>query len=139
MKPRVVLLAVALAVLDISLCAGQDSAEFIIPERTPAPKFTLPDLNGRIVSSESHPIADEALTTRPPRGALMRRMGIGSVLSLAALLALASGKRILALSVGDRAPDVALPATTQEKWSLSEILGKKNVVLFGFIGAFTPT
>ncbi len=68
----------------------------------------------------------------------MRRTGIGSILSLAALLALASVKLVLALAVGDKAPDITLPATTQEKWSLSEVLGKKNVVLFGFIGAFTP-
>ena len=69
----------------------------------------------------------------------MKRMGIGSILSLAALLGLAAGKLVLALSVGDKAPDITLPATTQEKWSLSEVLGKKNVVLFGCIGAFTPT
>lgn len=69
----------------------------------------------------------------------MRQRRIGSVPSFAALLALASVKLLLALAVGDKAPDITLPATTQEKWSLSEVLGKKNVVLFGFIGAFTPT
>jgi hypothetical protein len=69
----------------------------------------------------------------------MRRIGIGSILSLAALVALASVKLVLALVVGDKAPEITLPATTQEKWSLSDLRGKKNVVLFGFIGAFTPT
>jgi len=69
----------------------------------------------------------------------MRRVGIGSILSLAALVALASVKLVLALAVGDKAPEITLPATTQEKWSLSDLRGKKNVVLFGFIGAFTPT
>lgn len=69
----------------------------------------------------------------------MRRIGIGSILSLAALVALASVKLVLALAVGDKAPEITLPATTQEKWSLSDLRGKKNVVLFGFIGAFTPT
>jgi hypothetical protein len=69
----------------------------------------------------------------------VRQRRIGSVPSFAALLALASVKLLLALAVGDKAPDITLPATTQEKWSLSEVLGKKNVVLFGFIGAFTPT
>lgn len=69
----------------------------------------------------------------------MRRSRIGSVLSFVGLLALASARLLLALAVGDKAPDITLPATTQEKWSLSEVLGKKNVVLFGFIGAFTPT
>ena len=69
----------------------------------------------------------------------MRRTGIGSILLLAALLVLGSVKLVLALAVGDKAPDFTLPATTQEKWSLSEHIGKKNVVLFAFIGAFTPT
>jgi peroxiredoxin len=46
---------------------------------------------------------------------------------------------LLALDVGHKAPEFTLPATTQEKWSLADVLGKKNVVLFGFIGAFTPT
>jgi redoxin len=69
----------------------------------------------------------------------MRRMSTASILTLASVLALASVELLRALSVGDKAPDIALPATTQEKWSLSEVLGKKNVVLFGFIGAFTPT
>lgn len=69
----------------------------------------------------------------------MRRIGIGLILSLAALVALASVKLVLALAVGDKAPEITLPATTQEKWSLSDLRGKKNVVLFGFIGAFTPT
>ena len=44
-----------------------------------------------------------------------------------------------ALQVGDPAPDFTLPATTNEKFSIKEFQGKKNVVLFGFIGAFTPT
>jgi cytochrome oxidase Cu insertion factor (SCO1/SenC/PrrC family) len=45
----------------------------------------------------------------------------------------------MALEVGDKAPPFTLPATTQEKFSLADLIGKKNVVLFGFIGAFTPT
>jgi len=43
------------------------------------------------------------------------------------------------LKQGDKAPDFTLPATTAEKFSLSQFQGKSNVVLFGFIGAFTPT
>ena len=43
------------------------------------------------------------------------------------------------LAVGDKAPAFTLPATTAEKLSLADYQGKKNVVLFGFIGAFTPT
>ncbi len=69
----------------------------------------------------------------------MRRTGVGAILLLAAFLVLGSVNLVLALSVGDKAPDFILPATTQEKWSLSELIGKKNIVLFGFIGAFTPT
>ena len=69
----------------------------------------------------------------------MKPRRIGSVFSFAALLAMASARLLLGLAVGDKAPDITLPATTQEKWSLSDVLGKKNVVLFGFIGSFTPT
>ena len=43
------------------------------------------------------------------------------------------------LAVGDKEPAFTLPATTAEKLSLADYQGKKNVVLFGFIGAFTPT
>jgi cytochrome oxidase Cu insertion factor (SCO1/SenC/PrrC family) len=67
----------------------------------------------------------------------MRRTSVPAI--LAAFLVLGSVKLVLALSVGDKAPDFTLPATTQEKWSLSELIGKKNIVLFGFVGAFTST
>ncbi len=69
----------------------------------------------------------------------MRRTGITAILLLAAFVVLGSISLVFALTVGDKAPDFTLPATTQEKWSLSELIGKKNIVLFGFIGAFTPT
>jgi cytochrome oxidase Cu insertion factor (SCO1/SenC/PrrC family) len=68
----------------------------------------------------------------------MKRIGMAAVVALGAVMALGS-TALLALDVGQKAPDFTLPATTQEKWSLADILGKKNVVLFGFIGAFTPT
>ena len=64
----------------------------------------------------------------------MKRLALAQI-SLAAAVALPA----LALEVGDKAPDFSLPATTKEALSLSEFAGKKNVVLFGFIGAFTPT
>jgi peroxiredoxin len=51
-RPRVVLLAAGLTILCVSLCGGQDSPEFVVTERTPEPPFTLPDLNGRVVSSK---------------------------------------------------------------------------------------
>jgi peroxiredoxin len=55
------------------------------------------------------------------------------------LLVLSAVWPAAALEVGDKAPAFTLPATTTEKLSLADYQGKKNVVLFGFIGAFTPT
>jgi peroxiredoxin Q/BCP len=46
---------------------------------------------------------------------------------------------VMALQVGDKAPDFALPATTAEKISLADYVGKKPVVVFFYIGAFTST
>ncbi len=69
----------------------------------------------------------------------MRPTRTGAILFLAALLVVGLVRLALALSVGDKAPDFTLPSTTSEKWTLSELNGKKNVVLFAFIGAFTPT
>jgi cytochrome oxidase Cu insertion factor (SCO1/SenC/PrrC family) len=69
----------------------------------------------------------------------MRRLGIGALLALAVVLLIGSTAQVWALGVGDKAPDFTLPATTQEKWTLSDLKGRKNVVLFAFIGAFTPT
>jgi peroxiredoxin len=43
----------------------------------------------------------------------------------------------LALQVGEKAPDFTLPATTAEEIKLADYLGKKPVVLFFYIGAFT--
>jgi peroxiredoxin len=42
------------------------------------------------------------------------------------------------LKIGDRAPDFALPATTKEKISLSDYLGKKNIVVAFYGMNFTP-
>jgi peroxiredoxin Q/BCP len=56
----------------------------------------------------------------------------------AVLLALCSLPAAAALKVGDKAPAFTLPATTGKQLSLADYAGK-NVVLFGFIGAFTPT
>lgn len=52
MGQRIAFPAACLAILGVSLCAGQDSSVFVIPERVPEPAFTLPDLNGRTVSSK---------------------------------------------------------------------------------------
>ena len=70
----------------------------------------------------------------------MRRIAIGVLLvAVAGALALGPTAPAAALEVGDKAPDFTLPATTQDKLSLSEYHGKKTVLLFGFVGAFTPT
>ena len=69
----------------------------------------------------------------------MRRISFGLFTLLIALLVTGSTVPVAALEVGDKAPDFALPATIKENWSLKEVLGKKTIVLFGFIGAFTPT
>jgi peroxiredoxin Q/BCP len=43
----------------------------------------------------------------------------------------------LALQVGDKAPDFTLPGTTADAIKLADYLGKKPVVVFFYIGAFT--
>ena len=45
----------------------------------------------------------------------------------------------MGLQVGDTAPDFSLPATTAEKVSLADFVGKQPVVVFFYIGAFTRT
>ena len=69
----------------------------------------------------------------------MRNFRIGTLIVLATLLVMGSVAPATALSVGDKAPDFTLPATLKEKLVLSDLVGKKNILLFGFIGAFTPT
>lgn len=70
------------------------------------------------------------VTNRWRRGILTTL--VGSLLLLAAA-------QSNALQVGDKAPDFALPATTAESIKLADYLGKKPVVLFFYIGAFTNT
>jgi hypothetical protein len=64
---------------------------------------------------------------------------IGLFVVLVAVVALGVSGPVAALEVGDKAPPFTLPSTTQEKFALADLIGKKNIVLFGFIGAFTPT
>jgi cytochrome oxidase Cu insertion factor (SCO1/SenC/PrrC family) len=54
------------------------------------------------------------------------------------MLVLCSGA-VTALEVGDKAPDFSLPATTAERVSLADYLGKQHVVVFFYIYAFTNT
>jgi hypothetical protein len=44
-----------------------------------------------------------------------------------------------ALDVGAKAPDFSLASTTGKDIKLSDFAGKKPVVLFFFVGAFTGT
>src|SRR5713101_9738174 len=52
MARRALLFAACLWGLGVCLCPGQDSAVFVVPEHTPAPVFTLLNLDGRPVSSK---------------------------------------------------------------------------------------
>jgi cytochrome oxidase Cu insertion factor (SCO1/SenC/PrrC family) len=58
-----------------------------------------------------------------------------AVLVSATLLFFSAGD-VMALKVGDKAPDFTLPSTTGEKISLSQFRGKKPVVLFFYLFAF---
>ncbi len=69
--------------------------------------------------------------------AMTRWTGMRFIMLLTVLTLLLSAVHALALKVGDKAPDFSLPATTAEKISLSDYLGKKPVVVFFYIGAFT--
>jgi len=53
-------------------------------------------------------------------------------------LSLAAGAA-QAIDVGQKAPEFALPSSTGKEIKLADFGGKKNVVLFFFIGAFTNT
>jgi len=63
---------------------------------------------------------------------------VGTVVVLSGVLLLLSTRQVLALHVGDHAPDFSLPATTAETVSLADYLGKKPVVLFFYLWAFNP-
>ena len=46
---------------------------------------------------------------------------------------------VLALEVGDKAPDFELPSSQGGKLKLSSLQGKKNVVIQFYVLDFTPT
>ena len=64
-----------------------------------------------------------------------QRRTIAGMVLLSVLLLCSAGLAI-ALQPGDKAPDVALPATTAENISLQQYLGHKHVVIFFYIAAF---
>jgi len=59
-----------------------------------------------------------------------------AVLLSSALLGLGA-RDVLALEVGDKAPDFSLPATTAEAIKLADYVGKKPVVVFFYVNAFS--
>ena len=63
-----------------------------------------------------------------------RRLVMAALLS-SALLGLGAS-HVVALQVGDQAPDFRLPATTAEAINLADFVGKKPVVVFFYIYAF---
>jgi len=65
----------------------------------------------------------------------LRRLAV-ALLVMGLLLAFGVSQGF-ALNVGDKAPTFELESTTGEKIKLDDYLGKKPVVLFFYIGAFT--
>ena len=67
----------------------------------------------------------------------MRRwIGMFMVVSVSVAMPFFYAGEVMALKVGDKAPDFTLPSTTGENISLSQFQGKKPVVLFFYLFAF---
>ncbi len=58
---------------------------------------------------------------------------------LAGFLLVAWAAAAAAIEVGDKAPAIALPSTTGKEIKLADFAGKKNTILFFYVGAFTNT
>ena len=69
---------------------------------------------------------------------MSRWTGMVAAVILSGVLHLPNPGHVLALQVGDKAPDFSLPATSAETVSLTDYLGKKSVVLFFYLWAFNP-
>ncbi len=68
------------------------------------------------------------------------RMKSGWVFCVILLLAMLAIVRVAqAVEVGDKAPDFTLPSTKGDPLTLSQFLGKRNVVLEFYVLDFTPT
>ncbi len=67
----------------------------------------------------------------------MKRVGRALVVALALGLGVSALASAAPLKVGDKAPDFTLPDQNGNKVSLSQFLGKKNVVLAFYVLAFT--
>jgi hypothetical protein len=68
----------------------------------------------------------------------MIKSGSVGALVLAFLLFAFPGMAV-ALEVGDKAPDFDLPSTKDGKFKLSNLVGKKNVLIQFYVLDFTPT
>ena len=67
----------------------------------------------------------------------MRRRSFGGIILALMLFALSGAAS--ALDVGDKAPDFDLPSTKDGKFKLSNMAGKKNVIIQFYVLDFTPT
>ena len=64
----------------------------------------------------------------------------GSILAtVLALVLFAYPGLVAAVEVGETAPDFELPSTLDGKFKLSELAGKKNVIVQFYVLDFTPT
>jgi len=68
----------------------------------------------------------------------MKRYGFITSIALALALAFLPG-RAAALEVGDKAPDFDLPSTKGGNFKLSDLAGKKALVIQFYVLDFTPT
>lgn len=69
----------------------------------------------------------------------MKSKVISSIVVLFSMLALARPSVLLAVEVGDKAPNFELPSTQGGKLKLSSFQGKKNVLIEFYVLDFTPT
>ena len=67
----------------------------------------------------------------------MRRRSFGGIILALMLFALSGAAA--AVNVGDKAPDFDLPSTRDGKFKLSNMAGKKNVIIQFYVLDFTPT
>ena len=67
----------------------------------------------------------------------LHRWLTAGLLGVAALFAVPAQAQTL--KVGDKAPDFSVVSSTGKPVALADYLGKKNVVLFFYIAAFTDT
>ena len=67
----------------------------------------------------------------------MRRLG--SIAAIVFALSLGLPSMAAAVEVGEKAPDFELQSTLAGKFKLSELAGKKNVIVQFYVLDFTPT